>query len=202
MAKFEFKNRRRNYFIKKEFQAKFILKFCILVILTALISAFLIYHFSGRSVTTVFEKSRIKIVPSTTFITPSLIISSLISVVLVGTATIIVVLFISHRIAGPLYKLESLLERMASGDVSFDVHLRRKDEIKELAEAFTEAVHGLNNLLCDAKKESIELGSVIKELKVLSEKLPTLPEDIKKDIEKLETAKNNLDDKLNKFRLR
>ena len=202
MAKFELKNRRRNYFIKKEFQTKFILKFCILVMLTALISAFLIYRFSGQSVTTVFENSRIKIVPSTHFIMPGLILSSLISVVLIGTATIVVVLFISHRIAGPLYKFESLLERMASGDISFDVHLRRKDEVKKLAEAFSKAVRGINDLLCDVKKESTHLNLAIKELKVLSEELPTLPDDSKKAIEKLETAKSKFDDKLNKFRLR
>ena len=201
MAEF-IKNKRRNYFIKKEFQTKFILKFCILVVLTALISAFLIYRFSGSTVTTVFKNSRIKIVPSAKFIMPGLILSSLISVTLVGIATIIVVMFVSHRIAGPLYKLESLLERMASGDVSFDIHLRKKDEVEKLAEALGRAVHGLNELLCGAKEESTQLNSVIKELKVLSEKGPAMPVDSKKAIEKLEAAKSNLDDKLNKFRLR
>lgn len=202
MVKFELKNRRRNYFIKKEFQTKFILKFCILVMLTALISALLIYRFSDQSLTTVFENSRIKIVPSTRFIMPGLILSSLISVVLIGTATIVVVLFISHRIAGPLYKFESLLERMASGDISFDVHLRRKDEVRKLAEAFSKAVRGINGLLCDVKRESTQLNLTIGELKVLSEELPAMPDDSKKAIEKLETAKSKFDDKLNKFRLR
>ncbi|MEA3306145.1 MAG: methyl-accepting chemotaxis protein, partial [Candidatus Omnitrophota bacterium] len=146
--------------------------------------------------------SRIKIVPSAKFIMPGLILSSLISVTLVGIATIIVVMFVSHRIAGPLYKLESLLERMAGGDVGFDICLRRKDEVKKLAEAFAGAVHGLNGLLCDVKKESARLGLAIKELKVLSERGHEIAGDSKKAIEKLEAAKSNLDDKLNKFRLR
>lgn len=196
-------DRRKNYFIKKEFQTKFILKFCMLVILTALISAFVIYYFSSRSVTTIFENSRLTIKPSTEFIMPGLILSSLISVILVGMATVVVVLFVSHSIAGPLYKLENSLERIANGDVSFDIQFRKKDEMKRLAQVFNVASQSLNSLISNAKAESDQLDSVIKELKTVVEKTPKeQQENLNESIEKLEIVKSRLSEKLNKFRLR
>ncbi|MDD5680173.1 MAG: methyl-accepting chemotaxis protein [Candidatus Omnitrophica bacterium] len=146
-------NRRKNYFIKKEFQTKFIMKFCVLVTLTAIISAFLVYLFLSHSVTTVFENSRIMIKPSTEFIMPGLILSSLISIVLVSVATIIVVLFISHRIAGPLYKLEDSLERMGEGDISFDISFRKGDEARVLSEVFNKSRRRLNGMISAIKKD-------------------------------------------------
>ncbi|MBU4376778.1 MAG: methyl-accepting chemotaxis protein [Candidatus Omnitrophica bacterium] len=146
-------NRRKNYFIKKEFQAKFILKFCALVALTALISASVIYLFLSQSVITVFENSRIVIKPSTEFIMPGLILSGLVSIALVGVTTIIIVLFISHRIAGPLYKIESSLEKMGDGDLSFDISFRKNDETKILSEVFNRARRRLNNMISGIKKD-------------------------------------------------
>src|SRR3990167_5140637 len=140
-------NRRKNYFIKREFQTKFILKFCALVALTALISAIVVYLFLSRSVTTVFENSKIVIKPSTEFVMPGLILSSLVSILLVSLATIVTVLFISHRIAGPLYKLENSLERMAECDLSFDISLRKNDETKTLSEAFNRTLRRLNSMI-------------------------------------------------------
>ena len=203
MVKSRFQNRRKNYFIKKKFQTKFILKFCMLVVLTALISAFMIYHFSSQSVTTVFENSRLTIKPSTEFIMPGLILSSLISVIIIGIATIVVVLFVSHRIAGPLYKLESSLERMGSGDLSFDIHFRRKDEAEKLVEVFNATSRNLNRLISNVKTESTQLNSEINELKTLIDKWPIYQQGtLKQAIEKLEIGNGRLNEGLNRFRLR
>ena len=155
-------NRRKNYFIKKEFQAKFILKFCALVMLTATISSVLIYLFLSHSVTTVFENSKITIKTSTEFIMPGLILSTLVSVVLVSLATIIVVLFISHRIAGPLYKLESSLEKLGEGDLSFDIYFRKNDEARVLSEVFNKTRQRLNNMISSIKK-SLKEGRDVSE---------------------------------------
>lgn len=203
MAKASLQNRRRKYFIKKEFQTKFILKFCIPIVLTALISAFVIYHYSSQSTTTVFEDSRLILKPTAEFIKPGLVLSTLVSIVIVGIATIIVMFFVSHRIAGPLYKLESSLKSLGNGDLSFDIYFRRKDEIKRLADVFNTASKDLNRLIKDVKIESTHLDSAIKELKTLLEKLPEEQQGkLKEAIEKLEAENNRINEKLNRFRLR
>ena len=165
-------NRRRTYFIKKRFQTSFILKFCLPVIFTAMISAIVVYRFSSQSTATVFENSRLMIKAGTEFIIPGLVLSTLISVILVGIATVLVMFFISHRIAGPLYKLEGSLERLGSGDMSFDIHFRQKDEVRKLAEIFNEASLDLSKLIGDVKREHAQLNSTIKELKAMVETAP------------------------------
>lgn len=40
---------------------------------------------------------------------------------------------ISHRIAGPVYRLEKDLERIANGDLSLRIKLRKKDELGSIA---------------------------------------------------------------------
>ena len=194
-------NRRKNYFIKKEFQAEFILKFCALVLLTAIISAALIYLFLSHSVTTVFENSRIIIKQSTDFIMPGLILSSLVSVILVSLATIIIVLFISHRIAGPLYKVENSLEKMGKGDVSFDIYFRKGDEAKILSEVFNKSRQNLNGMIGDIKKEFRLLTKEVEEVKKISGKLPPEFKEIKKDMDTLEISSRSIDAKINKFKL-
>lgn len=49
-------------------------------------------------------------------------------------------LLISHRIAGPVYRIEKELQRIADGDFSIRIRLRKKDELVSLAE-------GINKLL-------------------------------------------------------
>ena len=203
MRAYKPQDRRRNYFIKKEFQARFILQFCLLVILTAVISAFAIYRFSGQSVTTVFENSRLMIKPSTEFIMPGLILSTLVSVVLVSMATIGIVLFVSHRIAGPLYKVEASLERMADGDMGFDINFRKGDEVRKLAEIFNMTSQNLSSLIGGVKAESGQVNSAIDRLKALIETSPGEKRaDLKGALEALMAANSRLNDKLNKFRLR
>lgn len=195
-------NRRRNYFIKKRFQTNFILKFCLPVIFTALISAIVVYRFSSESTTTVFENSRLMIKAGTEFIIPGLMLSTLISVILVGIATALVMFFISHRIAGPLYKLENSLERLGSGDMSFDIRFRQKDEVRKLAEIFNVASLDLSKLIGDVKREHAQLNSTIKELKAMVETAPPEEEALKEVIKKLEAVNSRLNEKLFKFRLR
>ena len=203
MKEAKFKNRRRNYFVDKSFQTRFILGFIVPVVVTALVCAVIVYHFSSQSVTTVFENSRLVIKAGTEFILPGLILSTLISVIIVGIATAIIMLFSSHRIAGPLYKLEKSLEKLTKGDFSFDIHFRRWDEEKKLATAFNKTSQGLNDMVGDVKREANQLNSTVSEVESLIKDLPKeFQETLKESAQKLEGANNRLNEKLNEFKLR
>jgi HAMP domain-containing protein len=55
-------------------------------------------------------------------------------VVLVGVAVTVAKVLISHRIAGPLFRLERCADALRAGDFSFSTRLRRNDELRGLAE--------------------------------------------------------------------
>jgi methyl-accepting chemotaxis protein len=134
---------------------------------------------------------------------PGLILSTLISVIIVGIATVVIVLFLSHCIAGPLYKFENSLERIGNGDMSFDIHFRKGDEAKRLAEIFNASSRGLNNLISDVKAEFAQLRSIINELGSSIEKLPEVQQgNLKEVVKKLKCAAQHLNEKLSRFILR
>jgi methyl-accepting chemotaxis protein len=133
-------NRRRNYYIDKEFQNKFIVKFCLLVILGMIISGALLFLMSQGTVTTVFENSRLKIKSTADFILPSILASSVVVVILIGFATIIVALYASHKIAGPLYRVSMDLKKVTAGDLTVKFGLREHDQLQALAENIDETV--------------------------------------------------------------
>lgn len=129
----DFKNRRRNYFIKKKFQSMFIVKFCALVIAGAVLSGVIVYMMSNSTVTTTFENSRLKIKSTAEFILPAVVLSSAIVIVVIGLAAIVMTLFMSHRIAGPLYRLEKDVEQVTAGNLTVRFRVRQTDEMKALA---------------------------------------------------------------------
>ncbi|MBF0297512.1 MAG: HAMP domain-containing protein [Oligoflexia bacterium] len=46
--------------------------------------------------------------------------------------------FISHKVAGPLYKLKKVINEIKNGDVNQRVYFRENDEFKDVATAFNE----------------------------------------------------------------
>lgn len=185
--------KRRQYLIKKSFQIKFIIKFCFILIAASLIMSAIVYFYSGETLTTAFVKSHLKIMSTRDFILPILIYSFLITVAAVSVLTIIVVLFISHKIAGPLYRVEKILNEMGKGVFPplENIQFRKKDELKSLAESMKNMIAYLKGKigLLDEIKHELTLyeqrleacleGSNDEhkeELRRLKEKIPALQE--------------------------
>ncbi len=161
MTKTPSQNRRRNYFIKKGFQASFIIKFCFLLILACVIMGFAAYLLTEKTTTTSFENLRLTVKSTSDYILPILIYSSITAVILVSLATIAIVLFISHRIAGPLYRLERSITDMGNGDLTVNTHLRQADEIKVLADVLNKTVKDIREPLAASKTKVEELETEI-----------------------------------------
>lgn len=55
---------------------------------------------------------------------------------------VLLTILLSHRIAGPVYRLKRGLKAVIEGDLTVRFSLREKDELKELAAGIDTAVHG------------------------------------------------------------
>ena len=154
-----FDNRRRNYYIKKKFQRNFILKFCALVILGSIVSGLIIYVMSRATLTTTFENSRLTIKSTADFILPAVLLSSIIVIVSTCGAAIFITLFTSHKIAGPLYRMEKDVQEVTSGNLDMRFSLRQGDELKALAVSLDTMVLTLKNRIADIKNNVYELES-------------------------------------------
>ena len=153
------KNRRRNYYIDREFQTLFVLKFCSLVVMGAVISGLMVYMMSRATVTTIFENSRLTIKSTADFILPAVLLSGAVVIALIGLAAIIMTIFVSHKIAGPLYRLDKDVQEVASGNLNMVFRLRAGDEIKPLVTSLNNMVGALHSGISEAKKNFDDIGS-------------------------------------------
>ena len=197
----EQKNRRRNYFIKKKFQASFILKFCLLLVLACLIMSFLSLLLTKNTTTTSFENLRLTVKSTSDFILPVLVSSSVIAIVLVSLATVIVFLYISHRIAGPLYRLEKDLEEIGKGNLGTEVHLRQNDEIKALADTVNGMVKKIKGPLSLSQARIKELEEAIGGIKAALRSRGMPEDEIEKNMGNIEKKIEQLKGNISYFKL-
>ncbi|MCM8792251.1 MAG: methyl-accepting chemotaxis protein, partial [Candidatus Omnitrophica bacterium] len=131
------------YFIEKSFQTNFILKFCILVVFGGLLTMGILYLLGIGSTTVSIINSRVIVRSTADFLLPILIQTIAVVTILVGLGTILVTLFVSHKIAGPLHRLKKVIEKLQEGDVSEDFHIRTGDQLKDLADGFNQMIRNL-----------------------------------------------------------
>lgn len=173
--------KRRQFFVKKDYQFKFILKFCLIVMAGSFISTGLILFFSQGTLTSSFENSRLVVKSTALAILPAIIYTNIITLIMISLATILVVLFVSHKIAGPMFRFEKELKLIGDGDLTKVIHLRKDDQIKDMAESLNKMTaslhgktldiqHGLEKVVASAKKQEAPL-ELIEELDRLHQRI-------------------------------
>ena len=156
------KIRRRQYFIRKDYQFKFILKFCLIVLAGSIISTAFLFFFAQGTLTSSFEHSRLVIRNTATAIMPAVILTNVITLIVITFATIVVVLFISHKIAGPMFRFEKDLKDIGQGDLTKKVRLRKKDQFTNLSDSLNIMTATLHEKVVSTQAEVeqlIELAS-------------------------------------------
>ena len=78
---------------------------------------------------------------------PRLIVLVCVNVIIIFMVSVMY----SHQTAGPAYKLEKSIKRITDGDLTFQVSLRRNDNLKELATALNELLNKFRTTLSQAK---------------------------------------------------
>ena len=147
-------SQRRNYYIDKDFQTKFILKFCSLVAFGSALTVALIYWSAQHSTTVGIVHGRVAVHTTEAYLLPLLLQTVFIELVIVSLATIVLTLLISHKIAGPLYRLEVALGQLGEGDLESSIKLRKDDQLQRVAVVYNEAVAKINDKIKKAKNAS------------------------------------------------
>ncbi len=191
--------KRTQYLVAKKFQLKYVGLILLLVFATAALCAYIVYYTSmllmGEKLANVYPQGRlvsiVKIINFRIFL----------SLILVTPLVAMIGIFLSHRIAGPIYRMEKFLVNAASGDLNSHIILRAKDELISLANGI--------NLLIDSVKTSVNeqrsrlkraaagLGNIKKD----SEEKPVDISAIKEGISKLDGELAGLSKELSKYKL-
>ena len=158
-------SQRKNYFISKGMQSKFAGTILLLAFLVAVITACNIYvlgSFFVSTKTTLVEAKGVTNIMQHFFTEfwPRLLLLIFVNVIII----FIVSVMYSHQTAGPAYKLEKSIKRITEGDLTFEVSLRRNDNLKELASALNELLKKFRTTLAKTKTISVDLSEKLKSL--------------------------------------
>jgi methyl-accepting chemotaxis protein len=146
---------RRNYYIDKDFQTKFIMKFCGLVALGAVVTMALLYLLARQATTVSIVQSRITVRTTADFLVPIMVQTVIVVTVIVSLAAAAVTLFVSHKIAGPLYRFKQTFKELAAGNFSNQVRLRKGDQLVEVASDFNHMIASVRGQIL-ATRSNIE----------------------------------------------
>lgn len=193
--------RRRNYLINKDFQFRYIGKILYGVALMALIVFSTVYYTTwSRIMDEFYTIPRIAAQFATLF--GSVNQTMLVILVLFLLLAAVISVFVSHSIAGPVYRFEKTLQSIAQGDLTLRVGLRKTDEFKNLADA-------MNHMVDELRTHLTSDTSLIEEMAKISERLHAkgkgegkLSQETAKDLEKLNQALQNLQKNVSRYKLK
>lgn len=203
------KFKRKKVFIDKNFQVKFILKALLpvvgAVILLSGMGLWQISYLRANFHFNSFNEMIIKISPhiekignsSQTlfdFLQNILILSSITLLVLMVIYVSVIFLYLSHRIAGPVFRFNESFDKLREGDLTEKIVLREKDEFKELAISYNSLSDFLQEKVKKIHKYNLGLDSTLASLKEKSGDEP------RAEIEKIEKNIKNISKTLNQFK--
>ena len=156
---------KRNIFIKKRFQADFAVKFLVLIVIESLLAIGLFVYLSRGTVITGYSGSEVVIASTGKYFLPTLLLTNLVVIGLTAVVGFVVMLLISHKIAGPLYRFERSLEETSRGDLTNRFSLRSDDQMHDLAEKMNQFNQHMDGAVSKVQRELVELSALLEGLK-------------------------------------
>lgn len=149
--------RRKRYLIATKFQLRYTGLILMLVFLTGILCSYVVYYTMmlgmGDKLANVYPQGRL------ISIVRDVNLRLFLSLILVAPFVVIIGIFASHKIAGPIYRIERFLDGMAAGDFSSTLTLRRRDELISLANGINRVLDSLKNMV-KAEKSHVEKAYV------------------------------------------
>ncbi|MDA8125833.1 MAG: methyl-accepting chemotaxis protein [Deltaproteobacteria bacterium] len=153
--------KRRNYFIDKRFQSLFVVKFLIVLIAAAIVALGLFLYYTSGTITIGYDGSEINLDQTNDYFLRTLLISFIGLIVVTSLIATTVIVFISHKIAGPLFHFKKNLAEISRGDLTVRMRLRENDQCKALAENINEMTSVMDAKMGIVKAQAVELARLI-----------------------------------------
>jgi methyl-accepting chemotaxis protein len=158
---------RKKYFIEKQLQTKFILCTILLLMFYTLLFVMILFlpyviHLSSDYPLKEQTEAARMLLSLHTSIWPAL------AVVVLSLG--VLSLFISHKVAGPIYRLKKYLAEIAAGNVDVDLKFRKRDELHDLSASVNVVIHELRLLVRALKHDHAAVSSCMADIEQQIEK--------------------------------
>lgn len=128
---------RKQYLIKKGVQLRFMIVIIVSMILIASVTWYSIYTAVMQTLYSQFHGENLALIKHA--ITYKLLMRSFLLIFAIA----IISVFISHRMAGPVYKFEQTIRALSQGKEVEEIKLRKRDEFYGLATAINALINSM-----------------------------------------------------------
>jgi methyl-accepting chemotaxis protein len=172
--------KRRKFFIKKDFQGKLILGCFLFVTGGGLLFNVVLALLSADTLTISYVNQELQLGQTPFMLLKQVLTANWLLIIVGGGLVMLASLLLSHRIAGPLYRFETTLDQMKKGCLTTSIHLRDKDQGKDLAQKINEFNSQLSGAFSAINRHSKALDVLIEQVSNLP-----LPEKEKEELDSL-----------------
>lgn len=193
------KIKRTQYLVAKKFQLKYVSQILVLMFLTAALCSYIVYYTSmmllGEKLANVYPQGRLMAIVNTVNF------RILASVILVSPLVALIGILLSHRIAGPIGRMENFLSGVAKGDLTGSLILREGDELIPLADGVNNLVGSLKSAVTLKKDQLNKISEETGKLKNIISSKPQDTASIKDSVNKLDNEIKLLGKQLDRYKL-
>ncbi len=164
--------KRRNFFIKKDFQGKLILGYFLFVTGGCLFFLFLLGVFSADTLTISYDNHDLQLGQTPIMLLKQTLAAHWVFIVIGGAFLVAAAMLLTHRIAGPLFRLEKALDSMLKGNLNDTIYLRTNDEGKDLAKKINDFNGELSLTVKNLQNNAEAVSSLLELARQKAENLP------------------------------
>ena len=179
--------RRKQFIVARKFQVKYAGIIILLMFLTAGFCSFAIYYTTmisfGEKLANVYPQGQL------VSIVNSVNLRILVSIIVISPLVGFLGIYLSHKIAGPIYRIEKSISGMAAGDLSSHITLRRGDEMVSLADSVNRLT---DSLALSITTEKSHTENALKEIYALRELFSSSHKDPARINKALESLDNEI----------
>lgn len=133
--------------IQVRYQLRWIVIVAVSIILASLAFGYSLRHALDQDLGSNFKQIYASLKNLQKVLMPMITLSVLIYLIIGSAVVAIVTVFISHGIAGPIFKMEMFADNLRRGELNFPMRLRRGDQLGQLAEALGDLQQSLTDRL-------------------------------------------------------
>ena len=189
---------RKNYFIEKKFQTKYVL-----------LTVFMLLSYSFLFIVIIFAPYILTLHFNYPFAEKADAAKTLLllhgkiwpwiggAILFFGAVSI----FVSHKVAGPLFRIKKCLDNVTQGDLDVVIKLRKWDDLKDLAEHINMLIAEIRTFVITLRNDYALLSEYITDLEHEIEAKVLTEESGREIIRKVQESRKNIETALKKFNI-
>jgi len=189
--------RRRKFLIKKGLQFRYIGIVFALALLASIVTGYTVFATGwtllGEKLANVYPQGRLVYV----FRTTNLVLIR--NLLFISPFIFILGLLFSHKIAGPVFRIEKTLYEISNGNLALRIKLRKGDELWDLADIINTMTGNIGTSIGSNKGTILKIQKELDEIKKITSSQPYDPKLLQPSLANLDTYVKDMNSSLAKW---